>query len=284
MTIGTSDGHTYEDEFDYALSRARMNPVTQDMGAGATEKPSVSEANTGASNVVRDKEVPYISGLSNSGDTLYIDRDVPTKMSVSGVTFDPAEPLWIHESVEKHAMDHFIKNGMNKNKAYELAHHAYAEPAEDQWYEDHGIDVKEMNKAWKKIDQKTEQEGTENHPKDLYKGPYPHDKVEGSPHPTKDVFAEWPHPAEIHTPNFKPKKGGKQPVENMRMPGVQPNLPYQGAANTSPILGEGWEGDEETQRNVGTTALKMILNKTVDPFFNRPVNPEGMWEDEDIKK
>jgi hypothetical protein len=252
MGIGTSDGKYYEDEFAHATG-SHTTPITGSQNAS----PGGDTSSAGALKVDRGYEVPYISGLSESGDTLYIDKDVPTKMSISGVTFDPAEPLWIHETVEKHAYDHLIKSGMDKEQAYLHAHHGYAEPAEDNWYRSKGINVKEVDKEWKKLDTKTEDEGTENHPKDLAKWPYPHNKIEGAGHPTQGIFDEWPKVAK-----------GNQPVENMRMPGVHPDLPFLGAANQDPILSTGWEADEETQRRVGKAALQMMMTNTgpTNPF------------------
>lgn len=142
----------------------------------------------------RSHDVPFISGPSNDGKTVYVDKAVPESVTVSGKTFDPAVPLSIHELTEQHVMEELKSRGMTDEKAYEIAHHEFAEPAEDAWYKAHGIDVAAVNKFWAGIDQKTEKEGKGDtaFPKDLYTAPYPHNEVEGVKHEPSGVAAEWP--------------------------------------------------------------------------------------------
>lgn len=130
--------------------------------------------------VNRDYEVPYISGPSNDGKTVYVDKHVPTTATIDGKTFDTATPLSIHELTERRALEHYLKQGMPEREAYQKAHEDHAEPAENNWYIENGIDPRAADDWWSKINSKTEQEGRENHPPDLFKAPYPHHVVEGS--------------------------------------------------------------------------------------------------------
>lgn len=204
----------------------------------------------------RDHEVPYVAGASSKPNdyTTHVDKSVPSSVTLSGQTFDPAIPLNIHEQVERHVMEQLKANGMTDEKAYEIAHHEFAEVAEDAWYKANGIKVEDANKWWAKIDKKTEQDKG-NFPKDLYKAPYPHDKVEGVKHEPSGVSAEWamgklaanvetpyeknseghgiqhPHPPPITplksgtNPNILrlPTGGGKPPSERIVAPAVRSN-------------------------------------------------------------
>ncbi|HXC03773.1 MAG TPA: hypothetical protein VNZ86_03425, partial [Bacteroidia bacterium] len=142
--------------------------------------PEVSD-NLNNLKVDRTHDVPYEAGPSKTGSTLYLDKSIPHEAHVSGVSFDPAVPASIHEFTERHVMNQLTKKGMTDEKAYEIAHHEFAEPAEDAWYRAHGIDVPEVNKLWAKWDKGTEQEKADDKdfPKDLYTKPYAHNKVEG---------------------------------------------------------------------------------------------------------
>lgn len=221
MTVGTSTGEQYEDPFDHAIAMYQKkvgmaDPLTEeettpmkktegatqlgpqvppdkpttmrDVLSGKTMPGSIHEAmsnfwtNLGdAVKINRDYKVPYISGPSNDGSTVYIDKSVPVTAEIDGVKFDTSEPLKIHETVEQQALKHYQEQGMSDQAAYKKAHEDHAELAENKWYIEHGINPKSADKFWSKIDQHTEEEGTEDHPKDLFKAPYPHHKVEGSP-------------------------------------------------------------------------------------------------------
>jgi hypothetical protein len=140
----------------------------------------------------RTHEVPYIAGASKDPNdfTTHVDKSVPTSVTISGKTFDPAIPLHIHEQIERSVMEHLIKGGMKEDKAYQIAHHEYAQVAEDNWYRQNGIDVNEVDKFWSKINSKTEKDKGD-FPPNLYTKPYPHDKVEGEKHTPSNVFQEW---------------------------------------------------------------------------------------------
>lgn len=148
----------------------------------------------------RTHDVPYEAGASNKADdyTTHIDRRIPSSVNIEGAdgvsvkTFDPAIPANIHEQVERAVMEHLIKHGIKDEKAYEIAHHEYAEPAEDMWYRQQGISIDKVNDWWSKQDKITEHESPKDPPPDLYTKPYPHNKVEGMKHEPKGIFAEWP--------------------------------------------------------------------------------------------
>jgi hypothetical protein len=169
------------------IPTSSLNPKIQQV----LSQPHIAEALSNPK-IDRTHEVPYVAGASAKPNdfTTHIDKSVPTTATVSGKTFDPAIPLNIHEQVEREVMENLKKRGMSNEKAYEIAHHEYAEPAEDHWYRSQGIDVGEVNKFWKGIDQKTEKDKGD-FPPDLYKAPYPHDKVEGVKHEPSNVNQEW---------------------------------------------------------------------------------------------
>jgi hypothetical protein len=207
--FGTSDGQSFGSEWDYLASKY-MQPKEQEQPV--TEKPPEPIQSESAPGVTVDRthEVPYVAGASNDGNTVYVDKSVPSSVNVSGKEFDPAVPLSIHEEIEHKIMQHLISQGMPDDKAYEVAHHGFAQPAEDNWYRQNGIDVDAVNKFWDGIDSKTEKEvHPDNTPPDLYTKPYPHDQVEGSGKAAAmESFKEWTpeqvqqmtHDAGIQTP------------------------------------------------------------------------------------
>lgn len=231
--IGTSDGEQFNTPFEHSISASRMPVGALQQPAGALKQegsyrgsgehsPNV-ELNPELQKVLsqphvagaianpkidRSHDVPYEAGASAKPDdfTTHIDKHIPTQVSVSGKTFDPAIPANIHEQVEREVMQNLIKKGMTNEKAYEIAHHEYAEPAEDAWYKHNGIDVAEVNKWWAKQDKITEKETSKdsNFPPDLYKKPYPHNEVEGVKHEPSGVAAEW-----VASSRFNPKPLGK---------------------------------------------------------------------------
>lgn len=170
----------------------------------------------------RSHEVPYVAGASSKPDdyTTHVDKSVPSSVTISGKTFDPAIPLNIHEQVERSVMEELKKSGMKDDKAYEIAHHEFAEPAEDAWYKHHGIDVADVNKWWKGIDQKTEKDKGD-FPPNLYKAPYPHDKVEGVKHEPSNVNQEWAMnvklPANDNLPAHNPMRQMDEISERLKL-------------------------------------------------------------------
>lgn len=165
MTIYSDDGTFHEDAWDHEASFNERFPQ---------EGMPIS--------VDRSYQVPYISGMSNDNSTVYVDKSVPKEVTLSYKTFDPAVPLAIHEKTEKVMMDHLIKDEkMPAEKAYEIAHHGFAQPAEDNWYRQNGIDINEANKFWESIDRHTEREiKPTDTPPDLYIKPYPHGQITGT--------------------------------------------------------------------------------------------------------
>ena len=201
--LGVQNNYLQQD-----LSRQEKNPMSQEAGIGhipvtnpqkvifnryfpdvlsAIEKdPSVW--------VDRSHEVPYIAGASKGqlDYVTHVDKSVPKSVTISGKKFDPAIPLAIHEQTEKEVMEFLInERKMPEEKAYQIAHHEYAQVAEDNWYRKQGIDVKEVDKFWKKINTKTEKDKGD-FPPNLYTKPYPHDQVKGEKHTPSNVFQEGP--------------------------------------------------------------------------------------------
>lgn len=189
------------------LSRQEQNPMSQE--AGINQIPVTNPHNVvfpkGFSDLLseldrypspklidRTHEVPYVAGASKDGFVTHIDKSVPKVVVMSGKSFDPATPLAIHEQVEKAVMDDLIyKKGMSEDKAYQIAHHEYAQVAEDNWYRKNGINVEDMDKFWTKINNQTERD-KKNFPPNLYTKPYPHDVVKGEKHTPSDIFKEGP--------------------------------------------------------------------------------------------
>src|SRR5262249_21349298 len=98
----------------------------------------------------REHEVPYTAGGSVplEDPTVFIDRRFPRSFTVDGVTFDPADPFVIHETLEQHIMELGIKGGMAPEEAYRVAHFEFAEKAEGAWYKAHGIDQAKAEAAY----------------------------------------------------------------------------------------------------------------------------------------
>ncbi len=123
--------------------------------------------------------MPYGAGSSAEGGKTYIDRRIPSKMTVGGKSFDPAEFLKVHEQVEHELM---TKGGMG----YELAHH-HATKDERAAVEAKGISWVKYEKAIEKyLDVTEEERGDRKMPKDLYTKPYSHTdlrKFKGRPRP-----------------------------------------------------------------------------------------------------
>ena len=134
--------------------------------------------------VDRSHDVPYMAGGSAplADPTVYVDRHVPATQTISGVTFDPADPWTIHENVEQHTMELLIRGGMSAQDAYKVAHFEFAEPAEQAWYRAHGIDQVAAEKEQMSWLPRIQHESPENPPPNLYEKPYPHAHVQGAEH------------------------------------------------------------------------------------------------------
>lgn len=216
--MGMSRGDHQGDRIDQYPGFGNPTATKQDINLdpkimSVLSQPHIAEAIANPK-IDRSHDVPYEAGASNKpGDyTTHIDKSIPSEVTISGKTFDPAIPANIHEQVEREVMNNLIKIGMSNEKAYEIAHHEYAEPAENAWYEHHGIDVKEVDKWWAKQDKTTEKETSDDKdfPKDLYKKPYAHSKVEGSKHEPSDVNQVWAMnkdlPANDNLPEHNPMR------------------------------------------------------------------------------
>ena len=50
-------------------------------------------------------DIPYVAGYSKDGKTIFIDKDVPSKVAINGRSYDLDRYLIIHETVEKSLME-----------------------------------------------------------------------------------------------------------------------------------------------------------------------------------
>jgi hypothetical protein len=190
--------------------------------ANAIANPKINRAN----------DVPYEAGASQGADTTTnIDQRVPEIAQLpDGSSFPTAPPLNIHEQIEKAAMERLLAkfradharepNQAELNRIYEIAHHEFAEPAEDAWYRARGLNLEMVNKFWADQNRITEHENPANPPANLYKKPYPHNKVEGVKHPETGVAAEWPTTTAV--PGIQPAVGRPGELPLGGIPGKPP--------------------------------------------------------------
>jgi hypothetical protein len=152
--------------------------------------PVVSKAITNRV-VDRTHEIPYTAAASLPMDNpkVYIDKDFPHEFTVSGVKFDPAEPLSVHENAEtdvilKLSAQFKKRTGRDPNdaemgKIYDYAHLNFGEKAEDAWYKSHGIDPKEVDKAYQPyIDKIQKRKVDQAPPADMFTKIYPHGDID----------------------------------------------------------------------------------------------------------
>lgn len=278
--IGTSDGNQFQDTFDMAVKGIARQQTSVDAGISdiplatnhnlrnVLQEPKVQQIISNPQ-IDRSHEVPYIAGASKDPNdfTTHVDKSVPTSVTVSGKTFDPAIPLNIHEQVEREVMERLIAAGHNKDKAYEIAHHEYAEPAEDMWYRQHGINVQDMNKFWNSVDSKTEKDKGD-FPPDLYTKPYPHDQVEGIQHEPTGISApdkEWRTYTKVATTDDENFIRGHPLGSNH--PDLREFLQPMHTPMSSPLAGGASKPVEENVVKPKTSgSVKLIPSKT----FNSP--------------
>ena len=111
-------------------------------------------------------DVPYGGGTSKDGKTVYIDHHIPEFIKVKG------KKINIHESIAVHEHAEFPRMAKH-NDSYETAHADYANPAEKEYVERHGINWDDYNRAVEKIVRvDSEDTPSPNIPKDLYLKPY----------------------------------------------------------------------------------------------------------------
>jgi hypothetical protein len=192
--------------------------------------------------VNRANDVPYEAGASKGNDpTTNLDHHLPRVAELAnGQSFDPAVPAKIHEQVEKVAMERLIakeKEHLGReltqkeiNRIYEIAHHEYAEVAEDAWYRQQGLDLKEVNAWWAKQDKITEHENPKNPPPNLYTKPYPHNEVEGVKHEPSGSAMEWPTSTDVEgTKSANAGEGGN--AAPARSPAAGPEKAFRDLAS-----------------------------------------------------
>lgn len=139
--------------------------------------------------IIRTGDVPYGAGVvlkDGKPVGVAVDRRVPSQETIDGVSFDPAEPVRIHELSEYQEMERLIGEGMSDHDAYLKAHTETATPAEKAWVEqlakDNGKDPEAFWKAyqerWDGWLSHIEHETPEHPPEGLYTKPYPHREAE----------------------------------------------------------------------------------------------------------
>jgi hypothetical protein len=125
----------------------------------------------------REHDVPWIACLSGDGRTLYLDKNLPQTVTVAGKTFDPAEPLGVHEREEYRIMRAQAPglpdrpSDDEREQLYKNSHEQ-ALTAEHGWLSAHGIDIP----AWENFIGQHLQNVTwpgENPPKDSHVEPIP---------------------------------------------------------------------------------------------------------------
>jgi hypothetical protein len=176
----------------------------------------------------RNSTVPYGAGGSVPFEKpdVHIDRNFPRSFTVDGVTFDPAEPLTIHENAEQFVMERLEKNGVSKATAYKIAHWEYAEKVEGAWYKAHGIDQEEAEKQYKPYLEAIQREKPTNVPADLFKDPYPHDSPFAAAH---EALAE-PKPTQAEIAQ------ARAILEKELAPGEEEGTPHSLGAAAAPPL------------------------------------------------
>ena len=93
--------------------------------------------------------VPAIAGSSAGEDThTHVDSSLPKEVPLGNKRFEPAKAMQIHEQVEKFVMEYLQSKDFSDKDAYTIAHHDFAEPAEDAYYRALGIDPKQAEAWW----------------------------------------------------------------------------------------------------------------------------------------
>ena len=116
-----------------------------------TTKPLKGTSNSDAMpKIDRSHDVRWMSILSKSGDTIFIDKSLPRRIINNGKPLDPAEPLMRHEMAEfaemkREAEEFRRKHGRSPNdnerkQIYLSAHRGSGTPAERKWMQSNGYD------------------------------------------------------------------------------------------------------------------------------------------------
>lgn len=132
--------------------------------------PEVQDAIKNPREIDRTHDVPYLAGSNNEGGVTFIDRRVPTEITIDGKTFDPAIPLNVHEQTE-HAL-------MTTGKMPYQSAHRVALVEEQKAVEGLGVNWDHYQAEMEKLVHTTEHEEVKSPPTDLYTKPYPHQEAE----------------------------------------------------------------------------------------------------------
>jgi hypothetical protein len=98
----------------------------------------------------RGREVPGGASISSPpyAPVVFIDRNVPTSISIGDMRFDPAEPLAVRATVARAAMQMLARGGMDAEAAARVAAD-WAGQAEAAWYRSHLIDQARVEEVLK---------------------------------------------------------------------------------------------------------------------------------------
>jgi len=240
--------------------------------------------------VNRDNDVPYSAGPDKKGNGLNIDRNFPHQMTVDGITFDPAEPLGVHEFTERDVMNRLTKGGMDEDAAYRVAHFDYADPAENTWYTVHGLDPEKVNTAYQPFIDSIDHENPASPPPDLFEKPYGHGGI--SQAGRGPVEATAPSEAERAQANAILNTQAAKPVEPPEAPLIPlDKQPAPAAGKLVTLAQQGINAATEIGRDIqmlvspmtrGTKATMAIVKDTANAL--RRIRWEWARTDNDLVK
>ncbi len=81
----------------------------------------------------RDHDIPYLAGYSRDGNTIYIDRHMPTSFTFRGRRIDTDRYLILHEEVEKTLIDRLGLHYLHAHQIATRAEQAAVRAARIEW-------------------------------------------------------------------------------------------------------------------------------------------------------
>jgi hypothetical protein len=114
--------------------------------------------------VNREFDVPYLAGISNDENTLYIDKDMPEEIEIGNKTVNYAKYIALHELIEKHLME---QQKLKYGKAHDIA-----KQYEFNWVKKDDIDVDSYKMAFNGYITKVRHKEDVKAPSDIYEKPY----------------------------------------------------------------------------------------------------------------
>jgi hypothetical protein len=186
-----------------------------EQGQAVRAKVDAQAAGAPAEGVTIDRthNIPYLGGTDTTGHVVYIDKDTPPTLKLTGADgkpqdVNPDKYLALHEDVEKRLMD--------KGLSYAEAHQ-YATAAENDSVKADGLNPEEYNKALEPFI-KNDEHKRGNVPADLNKQPYTESRRE-VPQAEREAAAKNYSPGSMEA-RAKELTAGQKPV----LPPVAPEL------------------------------------------------------------